>query len=244
MNWAAQCAVVIPCLNEARTIRQVVAGARAYLPRVYVVDDGSSDQTAALAREAGAVVLSHPAPQGKGASLRDGLSRAAADGFAWAITLDADGQHDPADLPRFLAAAETAPGLVLGNRMGDPRGMPAVRLFVNRWMSRRLSSMTGRPLPDSQCGYRMIRLAAIAGNEFQCRHFEFESEILLVLARAGYPFEFVPIRAIYQGEQSKIRPLIDTLRWFKWWLRARATLPAPGKVSPPALSGTLAQRPT
>src|SRR5690606_5658822 len=157
----------------------VVAGVRRFLPRVYVVDDGSGDASGALAAEAGATVISHVHSLGKGAALQAGLIRAGSDGFAWVITLDGDGQHRPADLPRFLDAAEAGADLVVGNRMANSRGMPLIRLAVNRWMSRRLSTLARLHLPDSQCGYRLLRLGACSGLHFGCRHFEFESEMLI-----------------------------------------------------------------
>ena len=248
MNWATQCAAIIPCLDEAAAIPKVVAGVRRFLPRIYVVDDGSRDESAALAAAAGAEVISHLQPLGKGAALQTGLARAIADGFTWAATLDGDGQHQPDDLPKFQQAAASGMDLVLGNRMSDPAGMPRVRVLVNRWMSRRLSRLAGQPLPDSQCGYRLLRLEAFSSLRFNCRHFEFESEMLLGFARAGHRIGFVPIQSVYRDERSKIRPLQDTVRWFKWYLRAQSPAPLTGSLpgSPlapelPVVSPTLVQ---
>src|SRR5213083_2335267 len=149
MDWAVQCAAVIPCLNEAAAIETVVRGVRGHVSTVLVVDDGSTDRTALLAARAGAEVLRHDQPQGKGAALQTGLRCAWQRGFPWAMVLDGDGQHSPNDIPLFLQCAErTGAALVVGNRMKDPAQIPWLRWQVNRWMSRRLSHAAGRPLPD------------------------------------------------------------------------------------------------
>lgn len=217
MNWFEQCAAVIPCLNEARTIAAIVQAVRLQVRTVIVVDDGSSDATAHLAREAGAIVLSHKAPQGKGASLREGWKHARNLGCAWVLTLDGDGQHLPADIPAFFKSAEAgAAALVIGNRMATPREIPAVRRWVNRWMSSRLSAIAGQDLPDTQCGFRLVCLDALGRIPLSANHYETESEQVLAFATAGERIAFVPITVIYNGEKSKIRPGQDTVRWFRW----------------------------
>lgn len=225
VNWPAQCGAVIPCLNEADTIGELVAEVRQWLPHVVVIDDGSTDDTAARAQAAGAEVIRHAAPQGKGAALVDGWNHTRGLGLAWAICLDGDGQHAPADIPQFLSAAEhTSAPLIVGNRMGQAAAMPWLRRKVNRWMSRRLSTLTGRELPDSQCGFRLLRIDAWSQLPLETRHFEIESELLVAFARAGLPIEFVPVQVIYGRERSKIHPWRDTLRWFRWWRRTRSSL--------------------
>jgi glycosyltransferase involved in cell wall biosynthesis len=220
---ARHCIAVIPCLNEARAIRSLVEQVRQQVADVLVVDDGSSDETAAEARAGGAKVLRHATPLGKGRSLVDGWARAREKGFDWAITLDGDGQHAPANIPRFLIAAEPAAPLIVGNRMAAPAGMPRLRRWVNTWMSRRLSALTGHELPDSQCGFRLLHLPALARVPLAADHFEIESEMLFQFLRHGLPVGFVPVDVIYAGERSSIRPLPDTLRWLKWWRTARKT---------------------
>jgi len=110
--------VVIPCFNEGASIAAVVAAARRQFPRVLVVDDGSTDDTAARAQSAGAQVVRHAKNLGKGAALRTGLAQARQQGFEWAFTLDGDGQHAPDGIPAFLeCAGQTGALLVVGNRM-------------------------------------------------------------------------------------------------------------------------------
>jgi glycosyltransferase involved in cell wall biosynthesis len=222
MDWRAKCGVVIPCLNENLTIGPLVRNARVHVETIYVVDDGSSDGTGESAQRAGGQVLRHDTTRGKGAALRTGWEQAREAGFTWALTMDGDGQHSADDIPAFFACVDrTSAAIVVGNRMTRATDMPWLRRFVNRWMSRRLSRLTRVELPDSQCGFRLINLGALANIALGTSHFEIESEVLLGFIRRGYRVEFVPIRVIYKAEQSKIQPFRDSLRWFRWWHQAR-----------------------
>lgn len=195
---------------------------RRHLPHVWVVDDGSTDDTAKEAAVAGAFVLRHAVPRGKGAALQEGWQVARRAGFDWALTLDGDGQHATEDVPAFLEFVErTGARLVSGNRMDNTGRMPTVRRLVNWWMSRQLSRVAGIALPDTQCGFRLMNLSAWAALPVKASHFEIESEILIEFARAGHRIGFVPIQVIYRDEHSKISPLRDTIRWFRWWQQSR-----------------------
>ena len=233
MKRDRDCVAVIPCLNEQQTIRLLVKVVRTVLPKVIVVDDGSTDATATEAASAGAEVLRLPQNRGKGAALRFGLNHAHSRGFTWALTLDGDGQHDPNDIPALLSRAEASnAALVVGNRMSDAASMPWLRRNVNRWMSRRLSKLAGQPLEDSQCGLRLLNLSAWSGLRLSTEHFEFESEMLIEFAKAGQRIRFVPVRTIYGSTQSRIRPLSDTWRWLRWWIiQLSAGEKRPGVVS-------------
>lgn len=222
MNWPEQCAVVIPCLNEEEAIGPLVTAVRSRLPNVFVVDDGSADRTAALAAEAGAVVLRHEKSRGKGAALQTGWRHALDRGFQWALSMDGDGQHSPDDIASFLnSAGRTMTQLTVGNRMNHAAQMPWLRRLVNRWMSRRISRVAGRPLPDSQCGFRLMHLEVWATLPINALHFEIESDVLLAFATRNCRIEFVPVRVLYKNERSKIDPLTDTVRWLRWWQKAR-----------------------
>src|SRR5882757_7795346 len=222
MQSPAEWVVVIPCVNEAAAIFSLVECVRRQVAHVIVVDDGSTDATGALAAKAGAEVLRHDAMRGKGAALDTGLRHAAARGFAWALTMDGDGQHAADDIPAFLSEARHGNAdLVIGNRMADAARMPWLRRRANEWMSRRLSDTAGFLLPDSQCGFRLIRLSAWSGLSIHATHFEIESETLLAFIAAGHAVKFIPVQTIYKGERSKIHPLRDTVRWFRWWSQAR-----------------------
>ena len=226
MNWPACCAAVIPCLDEERTIGTVVSAMRSYVHKVLVIDDGSGDRTAEFAGQAGAEVLRHKITQGKGAALQTGWKRAHELGFNWAFTLDGDGQHSPDDAPAFFECVDrTSATLVVGNRMDHASSMPRLRRFVNRWLSRRLEILAGRAVPDSQCGLRLMRLDRWAKLPITAMHFEIESDLLFRFLLEGFRVEFVPIQVIYKEEQSKIHPWRDTIRWFRWWRKARVMKP-------------------
>ncbi len=220
MDCTRQCAAVFPCHDEAASIGEVVAGVRQHLPTVIVVDDGSEDGTANAASQAGAEIIRLPRNTGKGAALQAGWQRAHTRGFTWALNLDGDGQHRPEDIRTFLRCAdETGALMIVGNRMHRSQAIPWLRRTVNRWMSRQLSARAGQPLPDSQCGFRLLNLPAWAALRLETDHFEIESEILLAFVHAGYRVEFVPIQVIGEGPHSHIHPLKDTWRWLQWWQR-------------------------
>jgi glycosyltransferase involved in cell wall biosynthesis len=222
VDWPRECAAVVPCLNEAATIGGLVEEIRERLPTVFVVDDGSMDETGLIAEDAGAEVLRHLAPEGKGTALEWAWAEAGRQGFSWAICLDGDGQHDPADIDAFLAAAErTSARLIIGNRMDHAATMPRMRRAANRWMSWRLSRLVGCELPDSQCGFRLVHLPTALTVGLRARHFEIESEMVVRFVRAGHRPVFVPIQVRYGDERSKISPLRDTWRWLRWYRDAK-----------------------
>lgn len=226
VDWKRQCAAVIPCFNEAGRIGSVIREVRRHLPHVMVVDDGSTDETSEESAAAGAVVLRLSSNGGKGCALQAGWRHARHSGFAWALSLDGDGQHAGDDIPKFFSCAEqTAARLVIGDRMGRRERMPRVRRWANFWMSRWLSNLTGAALPDSQCGFRLTHLNTVLQMPLAARHFVIESETLVAFLAAGERVEFVPIKVIYGVERSKICPLLDTWRWMRW--RA-AQLPVSG----------------
>jgi glycosyltransferase involved in cell wall biosynthesis len=198
--------VVIPGFQEGPRIAAVVAAARRHLP-VVVVDDGSTDDTAAQAEGAGATVVRQVPNLGKGAALREGFRHALDDGAARVITLDADGQHDPAEIPAFLAAFETSGAeLIVGKR--SFREMPPVRRLSNTLGGLLVSAAVGRHIPDNQSGYRLIgrrlRTELLDSTE---DGFAFEVEMIARCIALDLPIAWVPIRTIYAGEPSHIRPM-------------------------------------
>ncbi len=200
-----QIRVLIPAYEEGPRIGAVVRAARRHLP-VVVVDDGSSDETAAVAEAAGATVLRSSPNAGKGAALRRGFRHALEVGAPAVITLDGDGQHDPAEIPAFLAAFEARrPELIIGRR--DFGAMPPVRRAANTLGGVILSLALGRSVPDNQSGYRLIGrtlMAALLDSDEP--GFEFEVEMIGRAIALGLPIDWVPIRTIYAGEPSHIRP--------------------------------------
>ena len=196
---------LIPGYQEGPRIASVVEGARAFLA-VVVVDDGSADDTAAQAEAAGATVLIQMPNAGKGAALRAGFRHALGEGAAAVVTLDADGQHDPAEIPLFLAAFEASrPELVVGRR--DFATMPPIRRLSNTLGGLVFSAAVGRHIPDNQSGYRLIgRRLMTALLDSDESGFEFEVEMIARCIALGLPMADVPIRTIYAGEPSHIRP--------------------------------------
>jgi glycosyltransferase involved in cell wall biosynthesis len=189
---------LIPAYEEGPRVAAVVEAASRHLP-VVVVDDGSTDDTASAAEAAGAIVLRQHPNAGKGAALRAGFRHALADGAAAAVTLDADGQHDPADIPAFLD------GLIVGRR--DFSAMPPVRRVSNVLGGAAVSVALGRQVPDNQSGYRLVGrelMRAMLSSEES--GFEFEVEMIARCVALGLPLESVPIRTIYAGEPSHIQP--------------------------------------
>ncbi len=213
---------LIPAYNEAAGIAAVVAGAQAHLPAL-VVDDGSVDDTASLAEGAGAQVLRQVPNQGKGAALKAGFRWAIEQGYAAVLTLDADGQHDPAEIPGFLSAYRAQQAdLVIGQR--DFRRMPPARRLANtlgRWS---FSWAVGADIPDNQSGYRLVsRRLMQALLESTEQGFEYEVEMIAICVRRGYKLAWVPIRTIYAGEASHIRPLQHIGNYLRilWKIRRR-----------------------
>jgi glycosyltransferase involved in cell wall biosynthesis len=213
---------LIPCYNEASNIAEVVAACREHVEAVLVVDDGSTDGTDAAAREAGAEVITHDPNRGKGIALNTGYDYAVREGYDAVITLDGDGQHDPAEIPKFTAAARAHPEahIVLGNRMGDASRMPRIRRFTNRLTTFFVNRMSGLHTQDSQTGYRLIRTEVLKRVRCTSRTYDAESEILVHAGRAGFKVIEVPIATIYRPEAaSSIHPIREPLRFARFVLR-------------------------
>ncbi len=212
-------AVIIAAYQESATIRDVVLRTRATLPAalVLVVDDGSTDATAALAREARAEVLANPRNMGKGAAQRLGMRAALSRGARLIATLDGDGQHRPEDLPRLLAMA--GPGrIVIGSRRAYTAQQPAARRRANRVADFWISWAARHPVADSQCGFRVYPAAALANlarYDGRAVGFAFESEILIDAARAGWRTIPVEIEVLYGAalrRPSHFKPVADIAR--------------------------------
>jgi glycosyltransferase involved in cell wall biosynthesis len=199
---------LIPAYNEAAYIREVVKGVLKYVPAV-VVDDGSTDHTGATAAQAGAAVIVHKVNQGKGKALNTGFDYAVERSVDAAITVDADGQHDPDEIPRFIEAYRAGLGdLIIGQR--DFSQMPAKNQFGNRTGTWLLGMAMGRPIPDNQSGYRLHSLDLMRKVRPTTNRFEAEVEILLRAQMADFRIAWVPIRTIYNDKVSHFRPVHDS----------------------------------
>lgn len=206
-------AALIPAFSEAGSIADVVEGIRPLVSRVFVVDDGSTDDTRDRARAAGASVLHHARNLGKGRAIRTGLAEVFEGDFTHVLILDADMQHLPCEAPLLLdAAARTGADLVIGERGFSRTTMPAARYYANRVGSRALSLFVGVPLSDTQCGFRVFRVEALRGVRLNARRYDIETEMLIKVRRRGGRIATVPVSAVYAGQRSKLRPVRDTTR--------------------------------
>ena len=215
--------VIIPAFNAAAHLADVIDDTSRIVPRerIIVVDDGSSDDTCKVAEEAGVVVEVHGVNRGKGAALKTGFDAAIRLGLAYVITLDADGQHNPAEISKFVEhAAKTGADVIVGNRMSDRGDMPFIRVFANRSTSAFVSLRAGTRIPDSQNGYRMFRTEVLGGLELETTRYDTESEILIKTARNGAKVESIPVETIYGEEVSSVNPFVDTLRFFRMVFRS------------------------
>jgi len=215
---------IVPAFNEAPRLGPVITGLKKLGLPVLVIDDGSTDGTVAFAREAGAEVL-RQVNAGKGAALLAGCARAAAQGYARVLLLDGDGQHDPREAPRLLAAADRlavdragiprAQGLVIGRRLINVQRQPLLRWTVNRLSSLLVSMAAGARIFDSQSGYRVCDPRLLLALPLHGRRYDLESEMCILAARAGVRIAEVPISVIYNGKRSGVHPFFDSLRFLR-----------------------------
>jgi len=210
--------VIIPTYNEARTIGTLINNIRQQgIEEVVVVDDGSKDSTARIARDNNATVLKNSSNQGKGASLIKGFKYALDKGFMAVITIDGDGQHLPQDIPSFLKLGRnSSAGIIIGNRMSKPRGMPYLRIATNKFMSWLISSLVKQEIADSQCGFRLIRRELLERLNLNTTKYETESEIIIRAAQLGFKIESVPVNTVYGEEKSQINSFLDTVRFIRF----------------------------
>ncbi len=212
--------VVIPTYNEARAIANLVRKIKQQELEVVVIDDGSYDNTFRIAEDSGAVVLHNLNNEGKGASLIKGFSYALDKDFDAVITMDGDGQHLPEEIPYFVRLAQYSnSGIFIGNRMFKIKNMPSVRVITNKFMSWLISFVAKQRIPDTQCGFRLIKKEVLEKINLKTSKYETESEIIIKASRLGFKVESVPIKTIYNGEKSQINPVIDTLRFIKFIVR-------------------------
>jgi glycosyltransferase involved in cell wall biosynthesis len=213
--------ILIPAYNAGSGLADLLAGIAERHPRdqVLVVDDGSTTGDYGDLRFAGWRVERRP-HGGKGAALRAGFDLALREGYDWVVTMDADGQHSPSDLPAFFdAIALDRLDLIVGNRMGDTRTMPFLRKMTNRFTSWLLRRLTGVPMHDVQSGYRAIRRCVLEEIPLTTMHFDTEIEQLIRSARARMRIGEVPIATIYSEGRSWISKRRDTWRFCRLILK-------------------------
>jgi glycosyltransferase involved in cell wall biosynthesis len=223
---------VVPAYDAAASIEAVVRGTLPVLAPVLVVDDGSADDTAARAAAAGAEVVRHAVNQGKGAALVTALRHLAARGVDRALTLDADGQHLPSQIPVLLAAADETPeAIIVGVRRKEGFAIKRSARFGNWVADRLMRVVAGQPLPDTQSGFRVYPVAATLALGTRGTRFDFETEVLLRAARAGMPVRGVPVQVYYPPIAERVshyRPWADTLRFGRGGVGVAARGRSPG----------------
>lgn len=207
---------LIPAFNAGQSVASVVGEVLALRAgiTVVVVDDGSSDGTGEAARGAGATVIRHPSNLGKGAALRTGFDHFLRTDLEAVVTLDADGQHSPREIPLLIDRwAATGADVIVGTRKRDFAKMPPLRIVTNAVSSWLVSLSAGTYIHDSQSGFRLLSRRLIENVKTVSRGYGAESEILIKAASRGYIVDSAPVSTIYAGEKSYIHPLKQPLRF-------------------------------
>ena len=208
--------IIIPTYNNCRTVADVVERSLAVCKEVIVVNDGSTDQTSQVLSDLGVTVLTHERNRGKGQALKTGLKYAAAHGYTHAVTIDADGQHFPEDIPVLMEASEGNPNdLIVGCRNLTSDNMPRGNTFANRFSNFWFRLQTTQKLDDTQSGFRIYPLDAIYGLWLLTSRYEAELELMVYAAWHGVRMRGVPVRVLYQPEGERVshfRPFRDFFR--------------------------------
>jgi glycosyltransferase involved in cell wall biosynthesis len=215
---------LIPALNAEHTIGDVVRDCRQHVDTVVVIDDGSTDRTGDVARANGAIVLRHDVNRGKGASLKTGFAYAVENGYDGVVTLDADGQHLPSEIPKILRAhEETRADLVIGGRAHLFGEMLPRRRLANRFSAWTIARCAGTNVTDSQSGFRFYSARLLRAVKLQTNGFDMESEVIVRAGRGGFTILTTPISLgfIDGVSTSHYRPLKDTIRIAWTVMRAR-----------------------
>ncbi|MBU1121753.1 MAG: glycosyltransferase family 2 protein [Candidatus Omnitrophota bacterium] len=223
--------VVIPAYNEGYDMKgqrvtpimplsQLLGNIKKKELSAIVIDDGSKDNTFDIVNGEADIVIRNKDNLGKGRALKKAIDYLLVnEKFDYIITMDADGQHCSSDLDGFLSKAKEGLSFVVGDRMGNPCDMPKLRVFTNQVMSWFISKIAQQKIPDTQCGFRLIKRDVLEEIRIKTDKFEIESEILIKAARCGFIIDSIPIKSIYfKNQRSKISPLLDTIRFVKFIL--------------------------
>jgi glycosyltransferase involved in cell wall biosynthesis len=211
---------LICAYNEEKRIKSVVNKTFRYVDAVLVVNDGSKDNTLREVKKTKAVILSHKTNKGKGEALKTGFRYIKNKPYDIIVLLDADGQHDPADIPKLLKELDKGYDIVIGTRRKRGTKMPLIRRFTNFTTSLIISSIVGQKIKDSQSGFRVLRSKVIRAVDLVSKKYEVESELLVKASRKNYKIGSAPIKTIYGKEVSAISPLKDTYRFVRLIFRS------------------------
>jgi glycosyltransferase involved in cell wall biosynthesis len=229
---AKSLSIIMPAKNEAGAIEKTVSGAKLAFPEaeIIVVDDGSTDDTGALAEKAGAIVVHHPISMGNGAAIKAGARAASGDILAF---MDADGQHGGEEINQLLSRLDAGYDMAIGARDWGSHASFG-RLFANGFYNSLASLLSGHRIPDLTSGFRVVRAKLFR----QFLHllpngFSYPTTITMAFLRSGYPIDFVPIKAARRVGKSHIRPIRDGLRFLIIIFKV-VTLYAPLKIFVPA----------
>ena len=205
-------AVIIPIYNSSKYLVELFERIEKIIPKknIIAIDDASQDNSAKICRENKIKIISFPTNKGKGAALQAGFLEAVSKKFSFAISIDSDLQHKPEDIPKFInKQISSQADMIIGKREFSLKTMPWARIFSNSTTSKIVSFVAKTKIPDSQSGFRLYRLSPLEKMNFISERYQFETEIILKLAKQNGKFDFVPIETIYNDEVSYISHFRD-----------------------------------
>ena len=215
-------AVIIPAYNAANSLPKLLQRTLRFVPNknIIVVNDGSRDATISIAEQFGVRVISHETNRGKGAALQTGFNTVLNENIDAVITMDADLQHQPEEIPNFITLhGITQKDIIIGSRLHNKKGMPLHRLFSNVATTFLVKLRTGASITDSQSGFRFITRIVLEKVQVESFGFEAETEFLIKAAACGFTFGSIPIDTIYAGEKSNMTHLQTTINFIKVLLK-------------------------
>lgn len=215
-------AVLIPAYNAANSLTTLLERTLSSVPKenIIVVDDGSTDTTSSVCTSFNVTVVRHEKNRGKGAALLSGFDVVMQNKFDAFVTMDADLQHQPEDIRRFIVYHETTKcDIIIGSRLHDKKGMPFLRVISNTLTTLLVKLRTGATISDSQSGFRFIHRRVLEKVRLQSTGFEAETEFLIIAASNGFTFGSIPIDTIYNGEKSHMTHFQTTINFLRVLLR-------------------------